>query len=235
MRQIYTVHGTQIQASRRQCATKCDQFVHNTLARQALTHKCLQNGELAPDQNERRGVNAFSMMSRSINADCYWHRFSFWLYCFFCLNEFSDFALTPHCFFFLLFFSHCSTVNDLNDMDADECDETMGSEDMDDDTDSKKGGSRGTSRGSSHDGKATGGSSSKPRRLVSHCSRRIMRICQSSIHVLMTLWGGIRSFLRTEKAEHGRHSHTSSWCRWRTSSKPHAIFPSANASIWRSV
>lgn len=51
-------------------------------------------------------------------------------------------------------------------MDADDGDETMGS-DMDDDTDSKKGGSRGTSRGSSHDGKTTGGSSSsKPRRYV---------------------------------------------------------------------
>lgn len=57
-------------------------------------------------------------------------------------------------------------MNDLNDMDADDGDETMGS-DMDDDTDSKKGGSRGTSRGSSHDGKTTGGSSSsKPRRYV---------------------------------------------------------------------
>lgn len=63
------------------------------------------------------------------------------------------------------------TVNDLNDMDADDCDETMGSEDMDDDTDSKKGGSRGTSRGSSHDGKTTGGSSSKPRRLVLNMRR----------------------------------------------------------------
>lgn len=56
-------------------------------------------------------------------------------------------------------------VADMNDMDQDECDDTLGS-DMDDrasETDSKKDGSRGTSRGSSNEGKSQG-NSSKPRR-----------------------------------------------------------------------
>lgn len=64
-----------------------------------------------------------------------------------------------------VYFPFRLTATDINDMDQDECDDTLGS-DMDDrasDTDSKKGGSRGTSRGSSNDGKAQG-NSSKPRR-----------------------------------------------------------------------
>lgn len=55
----------------------------------------------------------------------------------------------------------------MNDMDQDECDETICS-DVDDrasETDSKKDGSRGTSRGSSNEGKSQG-NSSKPRRWV---------------------------------------------------------------------
>lgn len=56
------------------------------------------------------------------------------------------------------------SATDINELDPEECDDTMGS-DMDDhtsETDSKKDGSRGTSRGSSNDGK--GQNSSKPRR-----------------------------------------------------------------------
>lgn len=52
-----------------------------------------------------------------------------------------------------------------DDMEQDDCDETLGS-DTDDrasETDSKKSGSRGTSRGSSHEGKSQG-NTSKPRR-----------------------------------------------------------------------
>lgn len=57
------------------------------------------------------------------------------------------------------------TGADINDMDQDECDDTLGS-DIDDrasESDSKKDGSRGTSRGSSNEGKSQG-NSSKPRR-----------------------------------------------------------------------
>lgn len=70
------------------------------------------------------------------------------------------------CFlFFSLSLSGSHEVAD--DMDQDECDETIGS-DIDDrasETDSKKDGSRGTSRGSSNEGKSQG-NSSKPRRYV---------------------------------------------------------------------
>lgn len=58
---------------------------------------------------------------------------------------------------------NCITVADMNDMDQDECDDTIGSDLEDGETDSKKDGSRGTSRGSSNEGKSQG-NSSKPRR-----------------------------------------------------------------------
>lgn len=65
------------------------------------------------------------------------------------------------------FYFFCVSFAVADDMDQDECDETIGS-DIDDrasETDSKKGGSRGTSRGSSNEGKSQG-NSSKPRRYV---------------------------------------------------------------------
>lgn len=100
---------------------------------------------------------------------------------------------------FLPFFSSLSlslAFKVVDDMDQDECDETIGS-DIDDrasETDSKKDGSRGTSRGSSNEGKSQG-NSSKPRRYVN----------AKSISFHPNLFIDRYSSHHTERA---RHSHT---------------------------